>query len=145
MSSFADVLIPGRPEAKGSMRVGRNGQIFSSNPRLKAWAQQAALAVAEQRAGAELEAGPVSLVCEFRFARPASHFTKTGNLRKQAPQAPGRPDLDKLVRALLDALTGVAFKDDSQVVDLDAAKRYSDPPGVLVRLRPVSFEQLEDR
>jgi crossover junction endodeoxyribonuclease RusA len=126
------------------MRVNRHGAVFSDNPRLKGWQQKAALAIAKAREGRPLEAGPVSLIAEFRFARPPSHYTKTGALRAGAPQAPGRPDLDKLLRALLDALTGVAFKDDAQIIDIDATKRYCDPPGVLVRVAPVSFEGLED-
>jgi Holliday junction resolvase RusA-like endonuclease len=103
VSTFADVTIPGRPEQKGSMRVNRHGAVFSDNPRLKGWQQKAALAIAKAREGRPLEAGPVSLIAEFRFARPPSHYTKTGALRAGAPQAPGRPDLDKLLRALLDA------------------------------------------
>ena len=37
-----------------------------------------------------------------------------------------RPDLDKLDRALLDALTGVAYHDDGQVVALSSRKVYGD-------------------
>jgi crossover junction endodeoxyribonuclease RusA len=45
-----------------------------------------------------------------------------------------RPDIDKLARAVLDALTGVAFRDDSQVAKLDLLKLWVDaiPPGVQV-------------
>ena len=35
-----------------------------------------------------------------------------------------KPDLDKLTRAVLDALTGVVWHDDAQVVRLVAVKRY---------------------
>ena len=38
-----------------------------------------------------------------------------------------RPDLDKLQRAVLDALTGVLFSDDGQVVQLAAVKQYGQP------------------
>lgn len=127
-----DVTIPGRPEAKGSLRVGKHGQLFSANPRLKAWQQRVALQVAEHRKGAKLLEGPVAIVADFCFDRPPSHFTKTGRLRKGAPLAPGRPDLDKLVRGLLDGLTGVLFKDDSQVCELDVSKRYYETPGVVL-------------
>ena len=40
------------------------------------------------------------------------------------PRPKVRPDLDKLVRALLDALQGIAFIDDAQVVRLEAVKEY---------------------
>lgn len=38
-----------------------------------------------------------------------------------------KPDLDKLLRALNDGLTGVAFHDDSQVVNIAATKRRAEP------------------
>jgi Holliday junction resolvase RusA-like endonuclease len=122
--------VPGKPEPKGSMRVGRHGGIFSSNPRLKGWQERLALAAAGERDGAGPEQGPLWLHMEFRFVRPPSHRTSKGALRKGAPAYPGRPDLDKLVRGVLDGLTGVLFQDDSQVVELDAVKGYGPTAGV---------------
>jgi len=43
-----------------------------------------------------------------------------------------RPDVDKLVRALLDALTGVAYHDDGQVVALSVRKIYA--PSVVAKV-----------
>ncbi len=37
------------------------------------------------------------------------------------------PDVDKLARCALDALSGVVIKDDAQVVELYARKRYGEP------------------
>jgi crossover junction endodeoxyribonuclease RusA len=71
---------------------------------------------------------PIWLRATFAFTRPAGHFGSGRNrslVRPSAPPVPGRPDLDKLVRALLDALTGVVFVDDAQVVELVARKRYA--------------------
>jgi crossover junction endodeoxyribonuclease RusA len=126
------LLVPGKPEPKGSMRVGRHGGIFSSNPRLKGWQQQIAVAFAAERNGAGVLLGPIYLELVFRFVRPASHYTAKGALRKGAAAYPGRPDLDKLARGVLDGLTGVLFRDDSQVVELDAAKEYSGAASVLI-------------
>ena len=44
-----------------------------------------------------------------------------------------RPDIDKLSRAVLDGLTGVAYEDDEQVVKLTAIKEYGDVEGVTIR------------
>jgi len=75
-------------------------------------------------------AGAVSVNVDFYMPRPASHFRTGRNahlLRDQAPEHPiGKPDLDKLVRAVLDGLTmGGAWKDDSQVVKMDVTKLYA--------------------
>lgn len=39
-----------------------------------------------------------------------------------------RPDLDNYIKLALDALNGIAWLDDSQIVQLNAVKRYSDTP-----------------
>jgi len=64
--------------------------------------------------------------------RPKGHYRTGRNshlLRDSAPLYPaGVPDLDKLCRAVLDGLTmGGAWKDDSQVINLHAVKKYGVP------------------
>ena len=78
---------------------------------------------------------PVVVHLEFVFARPASHLKVDGSLRKNKPLAHVyRPDLDKLVRAILDAITGVVIVDDSQVVEIRAEKYWSQEDGEGVRI-----------
>ena len=81
---------------------------------------------------------PVTVSAKFYFARPKSHLKKSGGLTKSAPKfKQSKPDVDKLARAVLDALTGVFFEDDSQVVLLKVAKEYAEPgvgPGVEISI-----------
>lgn len=66
------------------------------------------------------------VVLTFYFERPKGHYGKKG-LRPSAPKfVTKRPDVDKLARAVLDALTHIVFADDSQVVRLMAKKEYCD-------------------
>ena len=62
----------------------------------------------------------------FRFNRPKSHYRSNGLLKQSAPAylIVKKNDLDKLVRSTLDALSGIAFIDDCQVINLSATKRY---------------------
>lgn len=70
---------------------------------------------------------PFELLIVFYLARPQKHFDRLG-LRPDAPPAPmGKPDVDKLQRALLDALTGIVFEDDARIVRIVAEKRYATP------------------
>ena len=62
----------------------------------------------------------VSVSVMYSFARP-----KGRDCRRADPCV--RPDVDKLSRALLDALTGIAYDDDGQVVALSVRKIYGDP------------------
>jgi Holliday junction resolvase RusA-like endonuclease len=78
--------------------------------------------------------GPVAVELAFRFPRPQAHYGTGRNRRVLSPRAPiwpaGKPDLDKLARAVLDALTGLVWVDDAQVVDLGLRKRYADDEAV---------------
>ena len=53
------------------------------------------------------------------------YFTEPDSIPKSRLYPVVKPDIDKLLRAVLDALTGVAFKDDAQVVRTHTEKRYS--------------------
>lgn len=111
--------------------------ITDSNRNLKTW--QVLVAEAAQHAIAQLPSGErtlllggVRLTAAFFFPRPKSLAKKT-TIHLKAP------DLDKAVRALGDALSQVVFRDDVQVVDLIAMKRYAAHgavPRVEVRVEP---------
>jgi Holliday junction resolvase RusA-like endonuclease len=69
--------------------------------------------------------GPISLTVVFYMPRPKSHSGKKG-LLPSAPRHPAnKPDLLKLARCLEDALTGIAWNDDSQIVSEVLDKTYA--------------------
>jgi Holliday junction resolvase RusA-like endonuclease len=117
--------VPGKPCTQGSKdQFGRE-----ANRRLPGWrsdARQAALAAAP--VGWD-PAAPVLVAFTAFFARPRSHYgSRRGEpyLRPDAPPYPGRVgDVDKIARALLDALTGILWNDDDQVIDLHGRKLYA--------------------
>jgi Holliday junction resolvase RusA-like endonuclease len=93
--------------------------------------------------------GPVSLEVEFRpAARPQAHWLPAGIrraarvLRLDAPLwHASTPDIDKLCRAVMDALTSVVWIDDRQVARLVASKRWPDEgeaPGASIRIRELA-------
>ena len=43
-----------------------------------------------------------------------------------------RPDVDNLAKSVLDALNGVAWEDDSQIVRLSVSKQYRETPDVYI-------------
>lgn len=96
-----------------------------------------ALAARAAHQGGPLE-GPVRVSCAFVFPRPKHHRRANGNLREGAPRRHGsRPDVDKLARAILDGITGVVLRDDSQVSELWAVKTYGEQPGADIIVVPV--------
>jgi crossover junction endodeoxyribonuclease RusA len=114
----------GKAEPKGSTKafVGpryRVPIVTSDNPRLRGWEQlvrEQAQGVAQQG----LFTQPILIAVVFHLPRPQS-------LPKLARHHRTRPDLDKLVRAVVDALTGLLYPDDAAVVELRAQKRYAEP------------------
>jgi crossover junction endodeoxyribonuclease RusA len=120
----------GQPVPQGSKKVLRGNIVDISDARLRSWRQDVASAAKEAMQGASPYVEPMDIRLMFWLPRPLGHFgtgRNAGRVKASAPLAPGtRPDLDKLVRAVLDALTGVAFRDDSQVVAITASKLYSD-------------------
>jgi len=111
--------------------------ITDSNRNLKSWqslvADAASQAIANRPDWQILEGG-VRLSLEFFLPRPKSLAKKiTAHLKA--------PDTSKLVRSTEDAMSGIVYRDDSQVIELLATKAYTgtnDPPHVHVRVEPTS-------
>jgi crossover junction endodeoxyribonuclease RusA len=120
----------GTAAPQGSKRHVGNGVMLESSDRVRPWRQDVRFAALEKRPPDWDMTTPMRLDLVFWFARPASHYgTKNGitYLKSNAPVYPVSArlgDIDKLSRAVLDALTGVAYLDDRQVVDVLAGKSY---------------------
>lgn len=111
---------------------GRFGGVHSASKGLATWREAVRHEAALVHDGAAFE-GPVAVDMLFAMHRPAN--------RKGQPIK--RPDLDKLCRAVFDALTDAGvWKDDSQAVILRAQKRYEGDeyalprPGLSITVRP---------
>jgi Holliday junction resolvase RusA-like endonuclease len=137
---------------KGGAPTGRV-VVTGDNTKTKSWRQKV-VDEARSHLAARAEAGRCGL-CDrldththggeslavnliFILPRPAVHYGRgrnAGSVKDSAPRWPAtKPDLDKLCRAVLDALTDAGvWRDDSQVVMLSAGKMYgrddSDRPG----------------
>lgn len=96
----------------------------------------------------------LGMTCEFIFDRPQNHFgtgRNAGVLKERHRH--DRPtsgvnggDLDNLVKLIGDALNGVAYRDDAQIVELVARKRYAEPGEVCatrVTLTPLVEANME--
>lgn len=128
----------GLPAPQGSKRHVGNGVMIESSKSVKPW--RATVAATAVNVGASPVNGPVAVNLIFFMPRPKSHFRTGRNaelLRDAAPDVPiTTPDIDKLSRAVLDALTGVAYRDDSQVVELRAFKNYTtDTPCAVITIK----------
>lgn len=77
----------------------------------------------------ELITGDVHMKLTFYVRIPKSYTKKRTLLCISGEEKPTKkPDLDNYVKFYLDCLNGIAWKDDSQVVDIVASKRYVEVP-----------------
>jgi Holliday junction resolvase RusA-like endonuclease len=101
-----------------------NGHILhSQGSALAVW--RSTVALSARFAGAKPVEGAIGIEISFRVKRPKT-------VKRDYPTV--APDLDKYIRGVLDALTGIAYQDDSQVIDIKAEKVYSDTPGADIKI-----------
>lgn len=114
---------PGNPAPQGSKRHVGRGILVESSKAVGSWRERVALATHNAMQEAKLTPfdGPVRVRIAFVLPRPKS-APKTRDI-----PATKRPDGDKLLRAVLDAMSGIAYRDDSQIVDYRVTKRIEWP------------------
>lgn len=144
----------GVPQPKGSMRAfqpkGFHAPIVTDgNRNVKDWqrrvADAATAAIATfPEADRQLVTGGVR--CEIWYYLPRPKKFSTPKYRAVSVPHTTRPDIDKLTRAVLDALTAIVWHDDAQVVDLRTSKHYAaptEPARVSVRVSSVAVGSLQ--
>ena len=136
---IVDVIVIGRPQQKGSKRAfatprpggGVNVRQVEANQNAKPWQHAIAATISEHRTTDNLVRGPVVVTLRFYFKRPKSHYRTGRNAAVLKDSAPDHmittPDVDKLARTALDALTGSVIADDAQVISATSDKRYGEP------------------
>lgn len=111
------ITIPGKPYPLRRPRRAKNGGMF--DPVENREAKKLIGMIARQQVK-QPYAGPVEVHCLFKFARPKSH-SKTN----PPPYHQTKPDVDNLVKTVLDAMSWIVWEDDKQVVSLSAAKVWT--------------------
>ena len=130
----------GRPVAQGSMRSPAIGVLVHDSPRLVSWRRTIGWAAIEALQWLGTDGGTrfplrgaVAVEARFRLPRPKG----VPRAKRKYPTV-RKDDIDKLTRALLDALSGIAYSDDGQVCSLLVTRGYDDfgeGPGVDVLVR----------
>ncbi len=122
-------FVPGIPRPQGSKRALGRGVMVESSKYVADWRQDVKQAAWTYRLEHAPLDEPLGVRLDFYLPRPKAHLDADGNTRpKYAASRPtGRPDVDKLVRAVLDGISSAGlWRDDSIVVDLRAHKWYAD-------------------
>ena len=159
---IVEFSVSGKPITQGSKRAIRGRYMRDTSDeatkhqpanRLKSWRSKIRQAALERISEGpyELIERPVNVCAEFVFDRHPSQWLKSGSIRRGAPIVPVG-DLDKLLRAVCDSMSGTVYKDDRQVVGFDGSyKRFAETNEsagvsisvmeVIPRSRPVISEE----
>lgn len=126
-----------QPRVKARNVVTHSGRQFTqiyTPSKANLWKAQVSEAYRNAIGTHVLRTGAVLLVLRFFLPRPRAHYGSGRNADVLKAGAPlhhsTKPDLDNLVKAVKDALLGLAWRDDSQVMACVATKYYGCVPGV---------------
>ncbi len=137
-------FVGGEPQPKGSTRafyVKKLDRVVTTNSNRNTKQWQLRIAMEAQRAN---ECRKVSFYspdkCYGYEVDAVFVFQRPKSLPKQLRLNTKRPDLDKLLRAVLDGLANIIIPDDAQVISISSKKRYGDGaemPGAEICVRRV--------
>ena len=123
------IVIPGNPIAKMRPRFARKGKSRMVYNAQETEEGRFLFEVQKQWGQQRIREGALKVICTFYMLRPKSHYgtgKNSGKLKPSAPEYPlgKRNDIDNLLKFTLDCLNGVAWKDDCQIIILEAWKVY---------------------
>lgn len=130
--------LPGHPQGKGRARAFRRGDFIGHYTPEKTRSYEGMLRDAAARAMGDLPpfAVPVEVEVSAIFDIPASWSRRRRNDALAGIERPGKkPDIDNIIKAVVDACNGVVFKDDALIVQGKYSKVYGPAPMVGITVR----------
>jgi Holliday junction resolvase RusA-like endonuclease len=133
--AFVTILLPGHPRGKGRPRFARAGALVRTFTDKKTLSYEKSLSEAGVIAMGPLEPrlDAVSVRIEACFSIPDSWSKKKRQTALMGHLMPtGKPDFDNISKIVGDALNGIVWKDDSQIINASFRKYYGPYPGLIV-------------
>ncbi len=135
-----EITIPGTPVAKGRPRIGKYGTYTPKKTAM--FESYAGYCWAAEYGHLKPIESPLDVSIVFYMPIPKSITKKAKEAIEQGKTKHiKKPDLDNMAKAVLDALNGLAYKDDSQIVSLTLYKTYSEQPRTEVKIMEVTKDE----
>lgn len=125
-------IIPGDPVAFA--RAGTNGKRRYTPPKQAAAMREIQLRAMQAFRGRDFFEGALHVEIEAVYTAPPSWSAKK---KAETEYKTSKPDVDNLCKLILDALTGIIWKDDQIVSHIEVTKRYGDSPYTSVFIEPI--------
>ena len=125
------------PKPQSRPRFTRHGRPYELKD-MKVYKQAVERSVKEQMNGIKLVDVPISVSMTF-YIEPPQYISKVKKnaqaLNDECLNVMRKPDLDNYVKAILDSMNDIVFKDDGQISELYAKKVYSLRPRTEVEIK----------
>jgi Holliday junction resolvase RusA-like endonuclease len=126
--------VPGEPIAKGRPRFVRaTGRTFTPAKTAK-YEGVVADAASKAMDGRQPFEGPLRVTIRATFLVPQSWSQKR---KREAVWKVSRPDVENVTKACLDAMNAIVYRDDAQVVELTAQKKFGPIAGLTVSIEQI--------
>ena len=136
------VTIPGEPVSKGRPRMTKRGHTYT--PKRTVDYERMVQTLFHAQYGSPILEGPILLQLDLYFQIPKSRSKAVRKRMQQGLDRPcKRPDIDNCMKSVSDALNGIAYKDDSQIVAAVFQKFWADEPRAVVTIEELDLEEPE--
>ena len=132
---YQKIVINLKPMAQSRPRFARRGRgvVAYEKKKMRTWRAECSKLIGEAFGTEKLIEGPLKIDATFYIQPPKYAFSKKKfkeKLEAEENFCSKKPDIDNYLKALLDSMTGIVFKDDGQVVECRARKLYSLKPRI---------------
>ena len=130
--------IPGEPHGKGRPRFRKFGNFVSTYNDKKTQSYEALVKQCAKEAfgSNEILETPINLYLYIKLPIPKSYSKKRTEACLNGSEKPAKkPDIDNVLKSVMDGLNGVIYKDDNQVVNVHMKKTYDLNPGINIYLK----------
>lgn len=136
-----EFIVPGNPVGKARPRHTKSGHTYTPE-KTTTYENLVKLMYSQKYKGVVFDTDvPLAISIEAYMPIPQSASKKKADMMKQNILLPTKkPDCDNIAKIICDALNGVAYPDDKQIVSMLVSKRYSDNPYVKISIWDVREE-----
>ena len=140
---IARFTVPGPPQGKGRPRFTRTGHAFTP-AKTAEYERQIRQAYTRQCGQTFPEDAALRVKIVAWFSVPASDSKARRDMKLKHKMLPiKKPDWDNIGKVICDALNGLAYRDDSQIVDGRVIKVYGEQPKVTVIIEAIEADNTE--
>ncbi len=125
--------VPGPPRGKGRPKFARRGNFVQTytDAKTASYEDQIKFYALQAMGSSEPFKTPLQAFLYIRLPTPQSYSKKRTKDCLEGLERPSKkPDIDNVAKSYLDAMNGVVYVDDTQVVELHIKKLYSSVAGV---------------